>query len=83
MNTSWRYRNGEEPFGALFEKGTVGFVILMSIICVEKSYASRTENLEPVMKVGPWRKILRAKAGTRIVNFQEFNAFGSAIADRR
>jgi hypothetical protein len=82
MNTSWRYRNAEEPFGAFFEEGTVGFVVLMSIICVEKSHSSGTENLEPVMKIGSRLKILRAKAGTRIINFQEFDTLSGAIADR-
>ena len=53
----------------------------MGAVGVEKFHLARAQNLEAIVKVAAGCEVLRAEAGTRVVDFEEFDGLVGAIAD--
>src|SRR6266481_7996861 len=74
--------DGKRAFGAFFQEGTVGFVVLVGAVGVEELHAAGAEDLEAVVEVGAGGKVLGAEAGAGVVDFEEFDRPAGAVADR-
>jgi hypothetical protein len=75
--------DGEGAFGTFFEERAVGFVVLVEAVGVEELQIAGAENLEAVVEVCAGGEVLRAKAGAGVIDFDELDGVGSAVADRR
>jgi hypothetical protein len=73
--------DGEGAFGALFEEGPVGFVVVMGAVGVEELHVAGAEDLEAVVEVGSGGEVLGAEAGAGVVDFEEFDGLGGVVAD--
>jgi hypothetical protein len=72
--------DGEWAFGAFFQEGTVGFVVLVGAVGVEELHAAGAEDLEAIVEVGARGEVLGAEAGAGVVDFEEFDGLAGAVA---
>ena len=73
--------DGKRAFGAFFQQGAVGLVILVGAVGVEEFHVAGAEDLEAVVEIGSGSEVLSAEAGAGVVDFEEFDGPAGAIAD--
>ena len=74
--------DGKRAFGAFFQEGTIGFVVLVGAVGVEELHAAGAEDLEAVVEVGAGGEVLGAEAGAGVVDLEEFDGLAGLVADR-